>query len=226
MLLTCGSLLFGGCASIKNIFKKEEKPAEPDPIIQPQPKPVPRYDGSLWIDNLDSDLYADRKAYRLGDLITVNIIENSKAQKVANTQASKNSTIKAGIDNLFGLEKAFPGSNFSLPTAISTSYGSANTGGGQTSSSGELVATISVRVVEVLPNGNLKIKGAQEITINKETQLVHLAGTIRPEDIKTNNTIISTSIAEAKIVYSTKGSVGDKQRQGWFIWVLDWIWPF
>ncbi len=88
------------------------------------------------------------------------------------------------------------------------------------------MATITVRVVAVLPDGNLKIAGSREVAVNNEKQLIALTGFVRPEDIDHTNTVLSTDISDARIAYSGIGIVNDRQRPGWVMRTLDVIWPF
>jgi flagellar L-ring protein precursor FlgH len=85
---------------------------------------------------------------------------------------------------------------------------------------------MTAQVIQVLPNGRLVIEGSRQVRVNNENQLINVHGVIRIEDIDTTNTILSTSIAEARIELSGEGIVSDKQRPGWFTRILDWVWPF
>jgi flagellar L-ring protein precursor FlgH len=99
-------------------------------------------------------------------------------------------------------------------------------GSGQTSRDETMTASITARVVDVTPEGNLFIRGTREVKVNNETQYITLTGLIRPEDISPDNTVLSSYIADAQIAYSGSGSVSDKQRPGWLTRALDLIWPF
>jgi flagellar L-ring protein precursor FlgH len=89
-----------------------------------------------------------------------------------------------------------------------------------------LTATISARVVEVFPNGNLFIEGRREISTNGETLIVMVSGIVRPEDVESNNSIQSKFIADAKIVYTGDGILAEAQSPGWLTRVATIIWPF
>ena len=91
---------------------------------------------------------------------------------------------------------------------------------------GKLVANITARVVEVMPNGNLALEARKELTINNEKQLLVLTGTVRPNDIDSNNTVLSSKIADAQIYYVGDGVLQDKQSPGWLVRIIDNIWPF
>ena len=85
--------------------------------------------------------------------------------------------------------------------------------------------TVTASIVEKLPGGNLRIEAKREIKVNREKQDVTLAGIIRPEDISTFNTILSTQIADARILFTGKGVLGDTQGPNWFARIMDWVWP-
>ncbi|MCS6896884.1 MAG: flagellar basal body L-ring protein FlgH, partial [Nitrospira sp.] len=99
-------------------------------------------------------------------------------------------------------------------------------GKGATSRAGTLTGTISAIVTEVLPNGDLRIEGRREVTVNNEKQLMTISGVVRRVDVDTKNTVLSSAIADAKIEYSGLGVLDDVQHPGWFVRILDWIYPF
>jgi len=77
-----------------------------------------------------------------------------------------------------------------------------------------------------LPNGNLAIQGSRQVQVNNENQFINIQGVVRSEDISSNNIVLSTFIADAKIELSGRGVISDKQRVGWLTRILDWVWPF
>ena len=85
---------------------------------------------------------------------------------------------------------------------------------------------VSAVVLQVFPNGNMLISGRREVKVNSETEYITLSGIVRAEDISTANEVSSAYVAEAKISYSGKGPVADKQRPGWLMGVIDYVWPF
>jgi flagellar L-ring protein FlgH len=229
LLLTGMAFLCMSCAATAPDFKKERTSTYVKaPKIQEQ-----RSSGSLFRDG--AGLYEDRKARGLNDLVTITIVESSTASKKADTATGRNSTMDANISNLFGgslhydLENLFgKGSGLSgtlMPT-VSSSYVNDFSGTGSTSREGSLVATITARVVDVMPNGNFIIESRKDVTVNREKQVLLLRGVIRPEDIAVDNTIASNKVAEAEMIYSGEGVVGDKQGQGWLVRFLDFVWPF
>jgi flagellar L-ring protein precursor FlgH len=195
-----------------------------------------RTEGSLWIGETSrSSLFADTKAKGVGDILTIRVTESSKGSKSASTDTSRESSTSAGITDFFGapldfgLKKLYGSRNgTALPFSPTVAADSSSSfkGDGNTSRSSLLEADITARVANVLPNGNLEIEGRREIVVNNEDQVMILRGIIRPEDISSSNVILSTYIADARIEYTGKGILADKQGPGWFTRILDKVWPF
>ena len=214
-----------GCAS--NIQKaKPVKEYIPRPVHE---EPRIKHEGSLWEENsLLSDLFINPKARRVGDIVTVKIVESSKASNKASTNTGRNSSISAGIDNFFGLEQDYSstGRFFNPFGRVGADFESSFDGKGTTARSGDLTAYITARVTDVLPSGNLQIVGSREVTVNNERQFITLSGIVRPRDISPSNVILSTYISDARIAYSGVGIIDDRQRPGWMTRILNTIWPF
>ncbi|TDX59184.1 flagellar basal body L-ring protein FlgH [Orenia marismortui] len=166
---------------------------------------------SLW--NNSKSIYSDRSAHQIGDLITIIIEETTSASQQASTDASQSSQVSVGAGSgILDFIKAF-GVNES----------DNNSATGVTSRSGNLSSKVTVEIVDILENGNFKIQGNKEITVNDEQQRVNLTGVIRPEDITAENTVDSTYVANVKINYHGEGSVGDKQKPGIISRILNWL---
>ena len=190
------------------------------------PAPQQNYSsGSLWQAS-STGLAEDLKARRLGDIITVVISEQASASKKASTGTSRSSSISAGIPKLLGLETTGIKNWADLSELLSASFGSKFDGSGSTSRQETLQATISAKVVDVIPNGNLLIEGRRNVRVNNEDQIIVLSGTVRGRDVSADNTISSALIADAKIAYSGKGIISDRQKPGWLLNALDKVWPF
>jgi flagellar L-ring protein precursor FlgH len=134
----------------------------------------------------------------------------------------------AGTPNLLGLEKTgiFKNNFADLSKILNISNSSKFAGAGSTSRQENLNATITARVIDVLPNGNLLIEGRRNIKVNEEDQIIVLEGTIRSRDIAQDNTVNSIYVADARISYSGRGIISDRQSPGWLMNILDKIWPF
>ena len=135
----------------------------------------------------------------------------------------------AGITDLFGLEKYIGklGNNqIDAGSLVSASASNDFTGSGSTSRAEDLVASLTTQIVQIYPNGNLRIAGNKTITVNNEMQIVELSGIVRETDISPGNVVDSKNILNARISYSGQGVLSDKQKPGWLVRSLDAVWPF
>lgn len=190
--------------------------------------PAPNYSsGSIWQAS-SIGLTEDGKARRVGDIVTIIVTETASASKQAATATGRSSQISAGIPNMLGLEESkIITSNFAdLSKLLNASASSKFDGSGSTSRKETLSATISAKVIDVLPNSNLKIEGRRNVRVNNEDQIVTVKGTIRQRDITAENTINSIYVADAQISYAGEGIISDRQKPGWLMNVLDKLWPF
>ena len=233
-LLIMMAISLMGCAGSRREVRNNVEPAtlsaeNPVPAVFLEEKEDPADRASLWQEVKSRDLFQDLRAYQVGDLVTVNIVETSKASKKANTLGARKSSIDAGISNLLGFESQldkYAPANFSNSTMFKTSMTNSFDGSGATSRDESMTASITARVVSLMPNGNLYIKGTRQVKVNNETQFITLSGLIRREDISPNNTVLSSYIADARIEYTGSGPVSDKQRAGWLGRAVDFVWPF
>jgi flagellar L-ring protein precursor FlgH len=240
-IVTLLSVNLSGCAVIQRTAPPvtEKMPQKEKVEIKTPPPPPAEFNGSLYDARSNfNGFFIDTKARSVGDIVTVNISESASATNSADTQTGRTSSLEAGIDTLFGTEdwyrdKVLPEIPKDLPRpdpfgnpSVKGSMTSDFDGSGSTSRSGDLSAFITCRVVQVLPNGNLKIVGSREVLVNHETQMIILSGVIRPRDISDDNVILSTFVSDAKIAYSGSGIVNDRQRPGWLANLLNSVWPF
>ncbi|MCB9478828.1 MAG: flagellar basal body L-ring protein FlgH [Deltaproteobacteria bacterium] len=230
LLLSLGT----GCAARRSASAGEPlangyKPVDFAVPAEEVPREHRRSGASLWVDNNQSNwLYSDHKARHINDVVTVQVVEESDAKGKAKTKTDKTSTIGAGVDGFFGAEQlaARRNPNLKLDTLVGAKTGTKFDGKGETSRSGSLVTTISCLVVDVLPNGNLVVRGERSLTINGEDINMVLTGIVRPRDIASNNVVVSTMIADARIEYFGKGVLADKMNPGWFTRAFEKVWPF
>jgi len=188
--------------------------------------PKPQSPGTLWNGD-EGNWLADVKARRVGDIVTVVIKEKASASKVATTDTERSSSIAAGISSLFGLENALADkTNITPSSMIDASSNNSFSGSGKTTREEDLVATLTTQVIEVYPNGNMKIRGGKSVTVNNENQIIYLTGIVRLYDVTANNTIDSGNILNAQISYTGKGALSDKQKPGWLMRIFDNTWPF
>jgi flagellar L-ring protein precursor FlgH len=167
-------------------------------------------------------LAADPRACNVNDLVTIQVVESIVATGTADSALSKDSSGAAAVPHLFGLEEALP--DWLDPTRLVATKSTTDfKGGGITSRTGELLATMTARVVEVLPNGDLVLEGAREIDINGDRQIVVLTGVVRPADVGRNNVVRSTQIGQFRIRYFGRGLIKDNLKPGWLIRVVNKI---
>lgn len=220
--IICALFFFSSCATTPGL------PPPPPKYIQ-EGKMEPSSINSLWSDT--ASLYEDVKARRLNDLVTIKVVENISGSGKADTNASRDSSLDAGIDDLFGAPldfnyKNFWGHGYAFSPTAKGSMKDEFKGTGETTREGKLIGTITAKVVEVMPNGNLVLESRKEITINNEKQFFVLRGMIRPDDVAADNTILSSKVADAQVYFVGKGVVQDKQSPGWLVRLLDKVWPF
>lgn len=178
---------------------------------------------SLWAKSVGSPyIIRNQKASKVGDLITIVILEKSTAKSNAKTETKRDS----GTDVDFSLKYGSLATKQHGLVAGSGGLKSDFKGEGKTDRTGELSATVQAVVETVLQNGTLFVRGHKIITVNNEDQTVELSGFVRPDDIRINNTVTSELMADARIRYIGDGVVGDKQYVGWGTRLADWLWPF
>lgn len=218
--LLCAPLLLSACVAHQSAEVKT--PTFDEQIPAPQ---MSYASGSLWQAS-STGLADDLKARRRGDIITVVISEQASASKQASTGTNRGSSLSAGIPKLLGLETTGISNWADLSQLLNASFSSKFDGSGSTSRQETLQATISAKVLDVLANGNMTIEGRRNVKVNNEDQIIVLSGTVRSRDITTDNTVSSALIADARIAYSGKGVISDRQKPGWLMNAVDWAWPF
>ncbi|HPU29301.1 MAG TPA: flagellar basal body L-ring protein FlgH [Syntrophorhabdaceae bacterium] len=204
---------------VDNAFKHEEKKKELKVIKT----------GTIWPgDRSSNNLFSDGRANRIGDIITVKIVEATKSNEKATTDLKRTgANVNLGIPNFLGMEYNQGGRGFISPDKLVTATTKNDfKGEGETVRDGSMVATISAKVIDVMPNGNLAIEGKREITLNNERKEMLFQGIVRQKDIAADNSVFSTQVADAKIILAGVGVISEKQSPGWFARLLDLLWPF
>lgn len=226
------AVCLSGCAG------QNKRMTPPSPVTPPvqYTEPEQRYSnpGSLFSAAENSDLYADNRARRVGDIILIKVVENAKSKSKADTTADRESTSSIGVAAAFNRETMgiFPGAGGTLSGRVgvdpmlSTRTTSGLSATGETKRENYVTATIGARVLNVLPGGVLQVQGAREVRVNEETQYMVISGLVRAQDVGSDNSIESTQLADSKIEYYGEGVLADKQKQGWLTRLLDNIWPF
>lgn len=182
--------------------------------------------GLLWGEST-ANVLEDARSRRLGDLVLVRIEESADAVGNATTKTSKKSSVSGGVNNFVGVLEKFAKRHPNVDTSalVKAVFESSFEGDGSTKRTGTLTAMIPCQVKQVLPNGDLFIEGTKTIQINAEETHLYLSGVVRPFDIDMTNTIPSGRILDARIDFSGRGVVSDKQKPGLLHRALDHAWP-
>ena len=199
----------------------------PPPLALPADSPRPddtATTGSLWTP-ASTSLYHDLKAKRVGDVLTITVKENSDASKEATTKTGRYKD-NSGNFNFSGLTAGSTTVLKPVTTGYSGNFDNNFKGAGVTTKTDKMTAYMTATVVDILPNGNLFIRGARWTKVNEELQQIILEGVVRPTDISRHNEILSQKIGDAKIFFVGKGPVSTQQRPGWLGQLFDIINPF
>jgi flagellar L-ring protein precursor FlgH len=189
--------------------------------------------GSLFAASEADTLFEDSRARRVGDIVVVKLVENTKAQNKAETSSNKKSSNNYQVADMFNRGHAGfipfmpigPQPSVGLPI-LDTDSASGINSTGKTKRENYVTTSLATRVLRVLPGGLMEIEGAREIRVNEETEYMVVRGMIRSKDVSADNSVLSTQIADASIEYYGKGVLADKQKPGWFSRLMDNVWPF
>lgn len=183
---------------------------------------------SLWRTGSRA-FFRDQRATSVGDILTVKIAITDSAQLANSTSRSRTNSEAAGLPNFLGLESQL---DKLLPNAVDPSKLIDASSNSKTSGTGDIARSESVNlsvaaiVTGVLPNGNLVIRGRQEVRVNFEVRELVIAGIVRPEDISRDNMVQHTQIAEARISYGGRGQLTDVQQARYGQQIYDALFPF
>jgi len=172
---------------------------------------------SLYDETTFRALTADRKAFRVGDALTVQVVESATATANADTGTQRRNNL--GLDLALSYPPRINQKTATANAAVSGDFD----GGGSTQRAGRLLAQLTVSVRDVLPNGDLLIAGEQQLMINDERQRISVTGRVRPQDISEANVVLSSRVADADIVYVGEGHLADRQKPAWWRQLADFI---
>ena len=216
--LLVGFSLATGCSSnVEEAMSREYQPIYP--MVNEQLSSPPN--GSIYSANASGLFATDRRASKIGDILTVAFAESFQATKSQNATTSKSSS------NEIALPGIIPGSALAetISNALTSSSGRSFTGSGATAQSNSLTGQISVQVVRVLPGGNLEIKGQKRLVLNKGDEYIRVSGVVRPADISADNVVLSDRLASANIQYIGAGDIADPANQGWLNGIITAVSP-
>ncbi|ENA30812.1 MULTISPECIES: flagellar basal body L-ring protein FlgH [Pseudomonas] len=208
-----GAVLLVGCVA------PAAQPNDPyyAPVLPRTPMPAAQNNGSIYQPGFDQNLYTDRKAFRVGDIITITLEERTQASKNASSDISKDSSANLGVSSLFGTKAQIgnPLSGGNLNLGAQFDGARENKGDAKAAQGNSLTGSLTVTVADVMPNGVLAVRGEKWLTLNTGNELMRISGLIRADDISTNNTVSSTRVADARITYSGTGAFADASQPGW-----------
>ena len=208
--------LASGCSTTRIVV-------QPDPQYAPVDLTALEYqpieNGSIFQQGRAVRLFEDNKAYRIGDVLAVTLSESTNASKSAATNTSKDNDINIGGSVIFGSPGPTIDGNLVLENSIDAERSFA--GSGDSAQSNSLDGEIAVTVVTILPNGNLVVRGEKIIGLNQGSEFIRLSGIVRPQDVSTDNVVLSRKIANARIYYGGGGVVAESNSKGWLARFFD-----
>lgn len=238
MFLFAALLIAAGCASLKDVGKvpamspiqgtDEHYAMTTTPLPQSVERRLPSDPASLW-DSGRQSLLGDRRAVQRGDILTVVIEIDEKAEISNSTARNRNGSETAGLPNLLGIPQRI---NEKLPDgatmadAFESNSSSTFAGDGSVRRKEKLTLKVAATIVDVLQNGVLAIQGSQEVRVNFEIRELLITGYVRPEDISRQNQITYEKIASARISYGGRGQISSAQQPRYGQQVADILLPF
>ena len=210
-VLLCGLLSACGLMSACGLLPARQHKPEPM-VARVLPPPTPRTDGAIYQAGQQMELFADLKARRVGDVLTIRLAESTNASKSAATKTAKTTAVNNTGPTIFGKTITAAG----VPILTTTMNGADSFDGSGSSTQGNsLAGSLTVTVMDVQANGNLVIQGEKTLKLNQGDEFVRVSGVVRPADIGTDNTVTSDKVADAHISYSGKGVIDSSNRVGW-----------
>jgi flagellar L-ring protein precursor FlgH len=202
------ALALAGCAALQA--------TPPTAVHQPMSvRPEPRtalasQPGSIFQPNFSRPLFEDRRARFVGDVITVNLVEQTAASKKSSTTAERNASLDASLSAMAKLPlKGLAGLDANASDA--SKFG----GKGDAAANNTFTGTITATVIEVLPNGNLLVSGEKQIAVNQGNEFIRFSGVVNPVYVTGANTVQSTQVADARVEYRANGYLDEVQTMGW-----------
>lgn len=217
-LLGLASILLSACTTVP--------PKDPAfaPVAPASLQPPVSNSGAIYQAGYDMRLFEDNKAMRVGDVLTIKLQELTQAKKADDLSAKKDLDVLVSAPTVAGFAlSSLTGNDAKTELAGKRDFN----GEGEANQSNSLVGNISVTVVEVLPNGNLRVRGEKRVTLNQGDEYVRLSGIVRPVDLDTYNTVSSDKVADATIMYTGEGAMADASKMGWLARIIYSPWfPF
>lgn len=221
--LVAGAVLvaaFAPSAADARLFGKKAPKTDFSMTLPPPPAPAPPADGAIFKASAGyAPLYEGWRARRVGDPLTIVLVERTLASKSASSKLDSKSDV--------GLTPPAVGPlSFVPPNSLRADGSRGFNGTGQADQSNSLSGEVSVTVSEVFPNGTMMVQGGKRVTLNRGDEFVQIKGLVRWADVDADNRVLSTRVADAQIAYTGKGDVARASRQGWFSRFFSTVSPF
>ncbi len=221
-------VVLAGCNSAP---RRDPAYAATRPVVPPPP---PSGNGAIYQAGYEHSWFEDMRARRVGDMLTVKLVEKTDASKSATTSAKKTNATSITNPTLLGSTPQFntPGllplaSNRNNNLGFALQSSNDFSGEGDSTQKNQLIGDITVTVAEVLPNGYLLVRGEKRIGINQGNEYIKVSGLVRPADIDATNTVLSTRLADPTLVYVGDGAVAESNAMGWFArFFISALFPF
>lgn len=218
------TVLLTACASAPQPRPGDARYSPVMPVSQPEGE---RASGSIYASGAGISLWEDKRARRIGDIITLYLDERTVSSKTNTTAIDKDDKIDMGVTSLMGTSPSTSINGSNVNMEINTDNTREFEGDANSDQSNRLQGQISVTVADVLPNGVLMVRGEKWMTFSQGDEFIRIEGMLRPSDVAPDNTAMSTRLADARITYSGTGALADAQVQGWAsrFFGSKW-WPF
>ncbi len=212
VLLALGS----GCAATRIAVQPDPQYA---PVDLTEQRYVPEANGSIFHAGRSVRLFEDNKAFRIGDILSVTLSESTAASKSAATNTAKDDEVDLSASAIFGSSGPTNDGNPVLSSNLDGSRSFA--GSGDSAQSNSLSGEIAVTVTDILPSGNLVVRGEKIIGLNQGSEFIRISGLVRPQDVSSGNVVLSRKVANARIYYGGGGVVAEANTKGWLTRFFD-----
>ncbi len=180
--------------------------------VRPEPRTAQASQpGSIFQPNFSRPLFEDRRARFVGDVITINLVEQTAASKKSSANAERNASMAASISALAKVPLAGALGGLGVTASDASKFG----GKGDAAANNAFTGTITTTVIEVLGNGNLLVSGEKQIAINQGNEFIRFSGVVNPVNVTGSNTVQSTQVADARIEYRANGYIDETENMGW-----------
>ncbi len=194
LILTLAFSLISGCAVTPTSIVKTTTTAKPEPRV-----PMNANNGSIYNSAGYRPIFEDRRPRMVGDIVTVNLVENTSATKAGGSSGTKKGSVNSSISALFN--KAAPKATMTGSSDLSNQDTSA------ANASNVFTGSITTTVIDVLPNGNLQVSGEKQIALDKGTEFVRFSGVVNPDTVTAGNNVSSTQVADVRLEYRTNSTI-------------------